>query len=184
MAANLRMFADGMFSTTSSTMRCARFVNRPLFAAIVDASSSYPIFFATLFESPLAPPPTSTAGPCQPAPGSFRVITPTQSTSFQTLLKAAAVVHGDGPQTRQHLDHIAVEKYQIEVNDRFDRDVSEDAAVGAYSAATNGERRELARQPAPGIRGVGFRTSLWSVVDSHQVADADVLGLAEAHEAR
>ena len=165
-------------------MRCARFVNRPLCAAIVDASSAYPIFFATRFESPLAPPPTSTAGPCQPAPGSFRVITPTQSTSFQTLLKAAAVVHGDGPQTRQHLDHIAVEKYQIEVNDRFDRDVSEDAAVGAYIAATDGERRELARQPAPGVRGVGFRTSLWSVVDSHQVADADVLGLPEEHETR
>src|SRR5215467_7068446 len=204
------MFADGMFSTTSSTTRCARFVSRPPVAAGVDASSSYPIFFPTFFESPLAPPPTSTAGPCQPAPDVFRVITPTQSTSCQTLLKAAAdgqwsvvgvqwpVVSdhwspiaghrspatGDGPQTRQHLDHIAVEKYQIEVNDRFDRDVSEDAAVGAYSAATDGERRELARQPAPGIRGVGFRTSLWSVVDSHQVADADVLGLAEAHEAR
>src|SRR5215472_131873 len=128
------MFANGMFSTTSSTMRCARFVNRPPVAARVDGSSSYPIFFPTFFESPLAPPPASTAGSCQPAPDSFRVITSTQSTSCQTLLKAAAT--GDGPQTRQHLDHIAVEKYQIEVNDRFDRDVSEDAAVGAYIAAT------------------------------------------------
>ena len=191
-------------------MRCARIVNRPPFAAGIDASSFYPTFFPTFFESPLAPPPASTAGPCQPAPDSFRVITSTQSTSCQTLLKAAAegqwsvvgvqwpVVSdhwspiaglrspatGDGPQTRQHLDHIAVEKYQIEVNDRFDRDVSEDAAVGAYIAATDGERRELARQPAPGVRGVGSRTSLWSVVDSHQVADAVVLGLSEEHETR
>jgi hypothetical protein len=183
-AANLRMFANGMYSTTSSTIRRARSLNPLPLAARVDASSFYLIFFPTFFESPLAPPPTSIAGPCQPAPDLFRVITPTQSTSCQTLLKVAAVVHGDGPQTRQHLDHIAVEKYQIEVNDRFDRDVSEDAAVGAYIAATDGERRELARQPAPGIRGVGFRTSLWSVVVSHQVADADVLGLAEEHEIR
>jgi ornithine decarboxylase len=90
--------------------------------------------------------------------------------SFQTLLKAAAVADGDGPQTRQRLDHIAVENYQIEVNDRFDRDVSEDAAVGARIAATDGIRREQARQPG-------------SIVESYQVADADVLGPAGEIEA-
>jgi len=141
-AANLRMTCNGMFSTTSVTA-----------------------FFLNSFESPLASLPTSTAGSCQPAPDSFRVNTPTHSTSFQTLLKAASVADGDGPQTRQRLDHIAVENYQIEVNDRFDRDVSEDAAVGASIAATGGIRREQARQP-------------WSIVESYQVADADVLGPA------
>jgi ornithine decarboxylase len=85
--------------------------------------------------------------------------------SCQTLLKAAAVADGDGPQTRQRLDHIAVENYQIEVNDRFDRDVSEDAAVGACIAATGGIRREQVRQPG-------------SIVESYRVADADVLGPA------
>ena len=128
----------GMFSTTSTTA-----------------------FFPNSFESPLAPHPTSTAGSCQPAPDSFRFNTPTHSTSFHSLLKAAAVSDGDGPQTRQRLDHIAVENYQIEVNDRFDRDVSEDAAVGAFIAATDGERREQARQK-----------------DSRKIADADVLGPA------
>jgi len=39
------------------------------------------------------------------------------------LLKVVAV-KGDDPQTRQLLAHIAVEKHKIEVNDRFDRDVS------------------------------------------------------------
>ena len=141
-AANLRMVHNGMSSTTSSTVRCA-------------SSSS------TFFESPLAPPPASTAGPCQPAPDSFRVNCPTLSTTFHPLLKAATVVDRGGPQTRQRLDHIAVEKHQIEVSDRFDRDVSEDAAVGAYSAAIDGERREQARQ-----------------MDSRKIADADVLGLA------
>jgi hypothetical protein len=133
---------NGMFSTTSSTARCAF------------SSSSF-------FESPLAPPPASTAGLCQPAPDSFRVNCPTLSTAFHTLLKVAAAVDGGGPQTRQRLDHIAVEKHQIEVSDRFDRDVSEDAAVGAYSAAIDGERREQARQ-----------------MDSWKIADADVLGPA------
>ena len=142
MAANLRMLQTGMFSTTLSTVRCAF------------SSSSF-------FESPLAPPPASTAGLCQPAPDSFRVNCPTISTAFHPLLKAAAAVDDGGPQTRQRLDHIAVEKHQIEVSDRFDRDVSEDAAVGAYSAAIDGERREQARQ-----------------MDSRKIADADVLGLA------
>jgi hypothetical protein len=141
-ATNLRITCVGMFSTTSVTA-----------------------FFLNSFESPLASLPTSTAGLCQPAPDSLRVNTPTHSTSFQTLLKAAAVSDGDGPQTRQRLDHIAVENYQIEVNDRFDRDVSEDAAVGACFAATGGIRREQVRQPG-------------SIVESSRVADADVLGPA------
>ena len=158
-ATNLRITHNGMFSTTSATA-----------------------FFLNSFESPLVPLPTSTAGSCQPAPDSLRVNTPTYSTSFQTLLKAAAVADGDGPQTRQRLDHIAVENSQIEVNDRFDRDVSEDATVGADIAATDGTRREQARQLAPGVRTIGFRTSHWSIVESYQVADADVLGPAGESE--
>ena len=146
-ATNLRINRVGMFSTTPVTS-----------------------FFLNSFESPLASLPTSTAGSCQPAPESLRVNTPTHSMSCQTLLKAAAVADGDGPQTRQRLDHIAVENYQIEVNDRFDRDVSEDAAVGARIAATDGIRREQARQPG-------------SIVESYQVADADVLGPAGEIEA-
>jgi len=125
------------------------------------STTSATAFFLNSFESPLVPFPTSTAGSCQPAPDSFRVNCPTLSTAFHTLLKAAATVEGGGPQTRQRLDHIAVEKHQIEVSDRFDRDVSEDAAVGAYSAAIDGTRREQARQ-----------------MDSRKIADADVLGLA------
>ena len=48
------------------------------------------------------------------------------------LLKVVAVIDRGDPQTRQLLDHIAVENVRIEVNDRFDRDVSEDAAAGAF----------------------------------------------------
>jgi hypothetical protein len=48
---------------------------------------------------------------------------------------------GDDPQTRQLLDHVAVEQYQIEVNDRFDRDVSEDAEAGASVLGLAGDVR-------------------------------------------
>jgi len=81
-----------------------------------------------VFDSPPAPPATAT-GLCRPAPDTLRVNTPTSTTSLPTLLKVVAV-EGDDPQTRQLLAHIAVEQDQIEVNDRFDRDVSEDAEVG------------------------------------------------------
>ena len=141
-----------MFSTTSTT------------SSMVWRLSSY-LSTSCFFESPLAPPPASTAGRCQPAPDSFRVNCPTFSTAFHTLLKAAAVDSG-GFQTRQRLDHIAVEKHPIEVSDRFDRDVSEDAAVGACSAATDGERREQARQ-----------------MEVRKIADAGVLGLTGDLEA-
>jgi hypothetical protein len=48
---------------------------------------------------------------------------------------------GNDPQTRQLLDHVAVEQYQIEVNDRFDRDVSEDAEAGASVLGLSGDVR-------------------------------------------
>jgi len=81
----------------------------------------------TVVDSPLAPPPT-TAGPCRPAPETFRVNTPTSTAPLPKLLKVVASVEGDDPQTRRLLAHIAVEKHKIEVNDRFDRDVSEGSA--------------------------------------------------------
>jgi hypothetical protein len=55
------------------------------------------------------------------------------------LLKAAATSRGGGPQARQLLDHIAVENDQIEVNDHFDRDVSEDADTGAFVLGPTGD---------------------------------------------
>jgi ornithine decarboxylase len=55
------------------------------------------------------------------------------------LLKVVAIVDGDDPRTRQLLDHIAVEQHQIEVNDRFDRDVSEDVEAGASVLGPAGE---------------------------------------------
>ena len=38
------------------------------------------------------------------------------------------------------------ERFEVEISDRYERDVLEDAAVGAYIAAIDGERLEPARK--------------------------------------
>jgi ornithine decarboxylase len=65
------------------------------------------------------------------------------------------------------------------VCDRFDRDVSEDAAVGAYIALIDGEKLERARSLAREVRAIGFQTPLWGLADSHRISDIscfDALG--------
>jgi len=96
---------------------------------------------------------------------------------FHKLLKVVALVDGHDPQTRDLLDRIADEGYQVEVSERFDRDVSEDADVGAFIALIDGDRREDARRLLKAVRALGFRTPLWALADSHRIADVAVLGL-------
>ena len=72
-------------------------------------------------------------------------------------------------------DHIAAENFQIEVSNGFDRDVSEDAAVGAYIALIDGDRLEQARNLARAVRAIGFQTPLWGLADSHRISDLAVL---------
>ena len=107
----------------------------------------------------------------------FSVKAPTIPIPFHHLLKVVALVDREDPQTRQLLDHISAEHFEVEVSDRYDRDVSEDAAVGAYIALVDGERHEPARALARAVRAIGFRTPLWALADSHQIADVDVMGL-------
>ena len=52
---------------------------------------------------------------------------PTIPIPFHKLLKVVAIVDAANPQTKQLLDHIAAENFEVEVSDSFDRDVSEDA---------------------------------------------------------
>jgi len=106
----------------------------------------------------------------------FSAKTPTVPIPFHRLLKVVALVDREDPQTRQLLEHIAAENFEIEVSDRYDRDVSEDAAVGAYIALVDGDRREPARQLTRAVRAIGFQTPLWALADSHQIADVGVLG--------
>jgi len=108
------------------------------------------------------------------------VKSPTIPIPFHKLLKVVAIVDAQNPQTKQLLDHITAENFQVEVTDSFDRDVSEDAAVGAYIALVDGERLEKARKVARAVRAIGFRTPLWVLADSHRISDLAVLsGLGE-----
>src|SRR5215470_1529710 len=102
---------------------------------------------------------------------------PTIPIPFHKLLKVVAIVDERNPQTKQLLDAIAAENFKIEVSDSFDRDVSEDADVGAYIGAIDGDRLEDARRMARAVRNIGFQTPLWALADSRRISDMAVTGL-------
>jgi len=101
---------------------------------------------------------------------------PTIPIQFNKLLKVVALVDEKDRETRRLLDLIEAEGYEVEIGDRYDRDVAEDAAVGAYIAAVDGDRREPARRLAEAVRSIGFRTPLWALADSLKISDIAVLG--------
>jgi ornithine decarboxylase len=104
---------------------------------------------------------------------------PTIPIPFHKLLKIVAIIDAENPQIRELLDRIKAESFSVEISERFDRDVSEDAAVGAYIALIDGDRLERARSLARAVRSVGFRTPLWGLADSHRISDIscfDALG--------
>lgn len=101
---------------------------------------------------------------------------PTLPIPFHRLLKIVAIVDADNPQTRELLEYLAAEKFQIEITNSFTRDVSEDAEVGAYIALIDEQRREQARELAISIRALGLQTPLWALADSHQISDLAVTG--------
>jgi ornithine decarboxylase len=102
---------------------------------------------------------------------------PTVPIPFHKLLKVVAIVDAADPQAAELIEHITAENFEVEVTDSFDRDVSEDAAVGAYIAMVDGERLEDARRLARAVRAIGFRTPLWALGDSHAIADLQVASM-------
>src|SRR5262245_39592150 len=97
--------------------------------------------------------------------------------AFNKLLKVVAIVDRTNAQIQQLIERLTAEGYQVEVADGFERDVSEDAEVGAYIALVDGERLEPARKLARAVRAIGFRTPLWALADSHRIANLAVYGL-------
>jgi ornithine decarboxylase len=95
---------------------------------------------------------------------------------FQRLLKVVVIADAANRDVKQLLDHLAGENYEIEVSQRYERDISEDAAVGAYIASVDGGNIEAARKLAGNVRAVGFRTPLWALADSHAISDLAVIG--------
>src|SRR5512143_2388556 len=105
------------------------------------------------------------------------VKSPTIPIPFHRMLRVVAIVDAANPQTKLLLEHIAAENFEIEVTDRFERDVSEDASIGAYIAMSDGEeRREQARKMAQAVRALGFQTPMWALADSHRISDLAVVG--------
>jgi ornithine decarboxylase len=102
---------------------------------------------------------------------------PTIPIPFPKLLKIVAIVDEQNPQIRELLEKLSGEGYEVEVTGSFERDVSEDAAVGAYIALIDGEWREPARALARAVRACGFETPLWALADSHQISDVGMFEL-------
>lgn len=96
--------------------------------------------------------------------------TPTIPIPFHRLLKVVALVDGSDPQVRVLLDLLAAEKFAVEVSDRYERDVLEDASVGAYIASIDGMRLDPARNLVRAVRGAGFNTPLWALADTRRLA--------------
>ncbi len=103
---------------------------------------------------------------------------PTLPIPFPKLLKIVAIVDGENPQVKELLARISADNYQIEVTDRFERDVSEDADVGAYIAWIDGERLEKGRELARQVRAAGFHTPLWALADSARISDLSAFEIA------
>jgi ornithine decarboxylase len=101
---------------------------------------------------------------------------PTIPIAFHKLLRVVAIVDAANAETKQLLEQIGAAGFEIEVTDRFERDVYEDAAVGAYIALIDGGRLEQARNLAASVRAIGFRTPLWALADSHRISDLAVVG--------
>jgi len=101
---------------------------------------------------------------------------PTIPIPFHKLLKVVAIVDGANPQAKELLDQIAAANFEVEIADSFDRDVSEDADVGAYIALVDGDRLEPAKALGRRVREIGFKTPLWALADSRRISDIDVVG--------
>src|SRR5262245_18840373 len=99
---------------------------------------------------------------------------PTVAIPFHKMLKIVAVVDDKNAQIRTLIEEIEAEGFEVEVTDSPDRDVSEDAAVGAYIASIDGDRLEGARRLGRAVRTIGFRTPLWALADTRQLADMAV----------
>ena len=106
----------------------------------------------------------------------YAVPAPTIPIAFHRLLKVVAIVDPKDRETKALLDSIAAEKLEIEVTDSFQRDVSEDASVGAYIALIDGERLEPARKLLQSVRALGWRVPLWALADSHSISGLAVTG--------
>jgi arginine/lysine/ornithine decarboxylase len=106
----------------------------------------------------------------------FEVKAPTIPIPFNKLLKVVALVDSGNREVSALLERIRADGYEIEVSDRYERDVAEESDVGAYIVAVDGDRRGPARSLGKAIRAIGFKTPIWALADSHKIADVATVG--------
>ena len=97
-------------------------------------------------EHAAAPPTSSAQAAGKAGTAHFAVKSPSIPIPFHRLFKVVAIVDAPSPEAQELFDRLKAEKFEVELTDRFDRDVSEDAAVGAYIALIDGDRRQRARE--------------------------------------
>ena len=83
---------------------------------------------------------------------------PTVAIPFHKLLKIVAIVDRNDEQVMRLIEHVKAENFEVEVSDSLERDVSEDASVGAYIASIDDSRLDSARKFARSVRSIGFST--------------------------
>ena len=99
---------------------------------------------------------------------------------FEKLLKIVAIVDEANPQVKELLDVIKADGYEVEVTDSYERDVFEDAGVGAYIVSIDEDKGELARKLGHDLRATGNKMPGWALADSYRLAALeDFEGLSE-----
>jgi ornithine decarboxylase len=107
-------------------------------------------------------------------------MTKTNSIPFNKMLKIVAIVDEKNAQVQELLQAITAEGYEIEVTEKYQRDVFEDAGVGAYIVSVDGDNGVQAVQLAKAIRATGNKTPGWAIADSYKLANiADFEDLGE-----
>lgn len=102
----------------------------------------------------------------------YAASTPKIPIPFHRLLKVIAIVDRGNAEVRELLHQLTTDKLEVEISDRYERDVFEDAAVGAYIVAIDGDKLDAARALAREVRSKGFATPLWALADSHRISDS------------
>ena len=100
------------------------------------------------------------------------VKSPTAPIPFHKLLKSRRNRRSRRRTRRKNFSTISQQKIsKSNCATTYERDVSEDASVGAYIALVDGDRLEHARKLARSVRDLGFQTPLWALADSHRISD-------------
>ena len=90
---------------------------------------------------------------------------------FQKLLRIAALCDESNPKVAKLLDTVRSLDFEVEIDSRYDRDVTLDADIGAYIVACDGELHDPARKLTQAIREIGNRAPVWALAERFQTAD-------------